>query len=92
MNDKIDNYVFFDIIVNFIIQTHFPQKIYKLSKNNIFFSRFVGTRGEKTNKYFTPKKRVRKPKGKLKNENSSLMNTNLKTAPVQNFVSSQNII
>ena len=38
--------------MNFIIQKlkskHFPQKIYKLSKTNIFFSRFEGTRGEKT--------------------------------------------
>ena len=32
----------------------FPQKIYKLSKTNIFFSHFEGTRGEKT-KYFAPK-------------------------------------
>ena len=33
--------------MNFII--HFiPQKIYKLSKTNTFFSRFEGTRGEKT--------------------------------------------
>ena len=54
---------FFDIIVNFIIQNlkskHFPQKIYKLSKTNIFFSRFEGTRGEKT-KYFAPKTTSRK--------------------------------
>ena len=28
-------------------QTHFPQKMYKLSKTNIFFSRFEGKRGEK---------------------------------------------
>ena len=34
---------------------HFPQKIYKLSKTNIFFSCFEGTRGENKNKYFTPK-------------------------------------
>ena len=37
--------VLFDIIVNFIIQTHFPQKVYKLSKAKI--SRFEGTRGDK---------------------------------------------
>ena len=28
-------------------KAHFPQKIYKLSKTNIFFSRFEGMRGEK---------------------------------------------
>ena len=28
-------------------KVNFPQKIYKLSKTNIFFSRFEGTRGEK---------------------------------------------
>ena len=32
--------------MNFIIQK-FPQKIYKLSKTNTFFSHFEGTRGEK---------------------------------------------
>ena len=46
LNDKIHNYVLFDIIVNF---THFPQKIYKLSKTNIFFSCFERTRGEEKN-------------------------------------------
>ena len=49
LNDKIYNYVLFDIIVNFIFQklknTHFPQKVYKLSKAK--FSRFEGTRGDK---------------------------------------------
>ena len=34
-------------------QTHFPRKIYKLSKTNTFFSCFEGRRGEKT-KYFAP--------------------------------------
>ena len=38
LNDKIHNYVFL---------------LYKLSKTNTFFSRFEGTRGEKT-KYFAP--------------------------------------
>ena len=33
-------------------QTHFHQKIYKLSKTNIFFSRFEGTRGEKQKQIF----------------------------------------
>ena len=42
LNDKIHNYV---------KKTY---KIYKLSKTNIFFSHFEGTRGEKT-KYFAPK-------------------------------------
>ena len=45
MNDEIHNYGFFDIIEK---ETHFPQKIYKLSKTNIFFSRSEGKRGEKT--------------------------------------------
>ena len=58
----------------------------------MYFSLVLWEREEKKTKYFTPKKRVKKPKGKLKNENSSLMNTNFKTAPVPNFVSSQNII
>ena len=44
LNDKIHNYV---------------KKIYKLSKTNIFFSRFEGMRGEKT-KYFAPKTEVKK--------------------------------
>ena len=42
--------VFFDIIVNFIIQklkNKHTQKIYKLSKTNIFLSSFEGTRREK---------------------------------------------
>ena len=37
--------------MNFIIQklkSNFLQKIYKLSKTNIFFSRLEGTRGENT--------------------------------------------
>ena len=34
-------------------QTHFPQKIYKLGKTNIFFSHFEGTRGKKPI-YFAP--------------------------------------
>ena len=51
--------LFFDIIVNFIIQNlkskqDFLKRIYKLSKTNIFFSGFEGTGGEKT-KYFAPK-------------------------------------
>ena len=33
--------------------TYFPQKIYKLSKANIFFSRFKGIRGEKTQIFCT---------------------------------------
>ena len=36
---------------------HFLQKIYKLSKTNIFFSHFEGTRGEKT-KYFAPQQQL----------------------------------
>ena len=37
-----------NIIVNFIIQKlKSTQKIYKLSKTNIFFSHFEGTRGER---------------------------------------------
>ena len=59
LNDKIHNYVKKTIILNFIIQrlnsNTLSSKIYKLSKTNIFFSRFEGTRGEKTNKYFAPK-------------------------------------
>ena len=43
LNDKIHNYVKKNKIVKIIIQ-----KIYKLSKTNIFFSHFEGTRGEKT--------------------------------------------
>ena len=47
------------IIVNFIIQKlkskhTSPQKIYKLSKTNKFFSRFEGTRGGKKYIYFAP--------------------------------------
>ena len=34
---------------------HTSLKIYKLSKTDIFFSLFEGTRGEKNNKYFAPK-------------------------------------
>ena len=33
-------------------QTHFPQKIYKLSKTNILFSRSEGPRGEKQQQIF----------------------------------------
>ena len=46
LNDKIHNSVF-----SFKIEkkTHFPQRIYKLSRSNIFFSRFEGMRGEKKN-------------------------------------------
>ena len=40
--------VFFDIIGNFIIQKLKSKQIYKLSKTNMFSSRFEGTRGEKT--------------------------------------------
>ena len=50
MNDKIHNYVLFDIIVNFIIQSiHFPKKVHKLSKAK--FSLFDRRRGDK-NKIF----------------------------------------
>ena len=53
LNDKIHNYVLFDIIVNFVIQKlknkhtflKKPQKVAKLSKAK--FSRFEGTRGDK---------------------------------------------
>ena len=53
LNDKIHNYVLFDIIVNSIIQKlknkhtflKKPQKIAKLSKAK--FSHFEGTRGDK---------------------------------------------
>ena len=53
LNDKIHNYVLFDIIVNFIIQKlknkhtflKKPQKVAKLSKAK--FSHFEGTRGDK---------------------------------------------
>ena len=49
-NDKILNYVLFDITVNFVNQklkkhTHFPHNLYKLSKAK--FSRFDRTRGDK---------------------------------------------
>ena len=30
-----------------------------MSKTNIFFSRFEGTRREKTNKYFAPKSKIK---------------------------------
>ena len=36
---------------------HFPQKIYKLSKTNTFFSHFEGMRGEKP-KYFAPEPKI----------------------------------
>ena len=50
LNDKIYNYVLFDITVNFVNQkskkhTHFPHNLYKLSKAK--FSRFDRTRGDK---------------------------------------------
>ena len=43
LNDKIHNYVKKKLCLNTL-----PSNIYKLSKTNIFFSRFEGTRGEKT--------------------------------------------
>ena len=42
--------------MNFTIQklkSNFPQKIHKLTKTNTFFSRFEGTRGEKTKIFYT---------------------------------------
>ena len=38
--------------VNMKKRTHFPQRIHKLSKTNICFSHFEGTRGENPPKYF----------------------------------------
>ena len=49
LKSKIHNYVLFYSILNCIIQ-----KIYKLSKTNLFFSHFEGTRGEKTQLFRTP--------------------------------------
>ena len=40
------------------VERQFSQKIYKLSKTNVFFSHFKGTRGEQKPKYFAPKKAV----------------------------------
>jgi hypothetical protein len=60
LNDKNHNYVkkhnceFYHSKIENI--THFPQKIYKLSKTNIFFSHFEGTRGEKTQIFRTIEK------------------------------------
>ena len=52
LNDRIHNY-YAKKTINSKFE-NFPQKIYKLSKTNTFFSRFEATRGEKT-KYFAPK-------------------------------------
>ena len=61
MNDKIHDYVLFDIIMNSKIQKlkikHFHQKVYKLSKAK--FSQFDRTRGDKT-RYFAPKRLMNK--------------------------------
>ena len=55
LNDKIYNYILFDLIVNFIIQNlekkHFPQKVYKLSQAK--FSCFDRMRGEKNQIFLT---------------------------------------
>ena len=59
LNDKSHNYVRKKIIViDFIIQKlkikdNSDKKIYKLRKTNTFFSRFKGTRGEKTQIFCT---------------------------------------
>ena len=51
LNDKIHNYGFFDIIVNFIIQKlkskHTFLKNIQAEQTNIFFSHFDETGGEK---------------------------------------------
>ena len=58
LNDRIHSYVLFDMIVNLIIpklkkKTHFPQKVYKLSKAK--FSHFDNERRQKPDILDLPK-------------------------------------
>ena len=63
--------------MNFIIQKlNFPQKIYKLNKTNTFFSRFEGTRGEKTQIFRTTDRSAKDIQRSIKSAIRELSTTN----------------